>query len=102
MGNAQRAEAAEALGCVGFETITVTTAAKALTLPAAAVQAQCQVQDQPVRWRVDGTDPTDVTGVEANDGDEMAITGRATLSAFRVIRHSESSAGGKLVCHYYG
>lgn len=92
----------ETLHCVGFETLTITTGAQLLTLPASAQAAQCQVQDQAIRWRADGTAPTSTVGAEANDGDELTIQGRATMKSFRVIRHSEASAGGTLVCHYYG
>lgn len=92
----------ETLRCVGFQDLSITTNAQTLTLPDSAQAAQCQVQDQPVRWRADGTAPTASVGAEANDGDEITIQGRSTLKAFQIIRHSEGSAGGKLVCHYYG
>ncbi|MCK9629022.1 MAG: hypothetical protein M0R37_10575 [Bacteroidales bacterium] len=105
MGNTASARAKvvdETLRCVGFQTLAITTDAQSLTLPTSAQAAQCQVQDQPIRWRADGTAPTSTVGAEANDGDEITIQGRATMRSFEVIRHSEGSAGGTLVCHYYG
>lgn len=104
-GNTARARANlvdTTLYCVGFQELAITTDAQALTLPPAAQSAVCQVQGQPVRWRADGTAPTATVGVAADDGDEVDVLGRGTLQNFRVIRHGDGSAGGKLACHYFG
>jgi hypothetical protein len=91
-----------ALVVKGFESITATTGVKTLSPASGTVQAVCQVQDEPIRFRLDGADPTSATGQEAFAGDVITIDGPDDIAAFEFIRHADSSPNGKLVCHYYG
>jgi len=102
MGTGAARVLTRALVVKGFESILATTGVKALTPVSGTVQAVCQVQDEPLRFRMDGTDPTDATGQEAFAGDVITIDGPDDIAVFKFIRHADSSPNGKLVCHYYG
>jgi len=83
------------LSPLGYEQITVDSA-KGLTVPTGATHALIQAQDQDIRWRDDGTDPTDTVGVVLKAGYDIWYTG--DLSAFKAI---QTAATGKLNVVYY-
>lgn len=91
----------QSLSCVGFQQLTVSGAAQALTIPQTAVQAICQVQDGPVRFRIDGVAPTSTVGIELDDADMIEINGSSDLEHFQVILDT-SAVSGQLVCQYFG
>ena len=98
---AARSMVRQELQCVGFEEITVSGAAHALTVPDLAMEALCQVQGEQVRVRVDGTAPTATVGIILDDEDLIAVRGVNDLANFKVIFKS-GSASTKLACQYFG
>ena len=101
MGNAAARALTNALTCTGFESTVAAMSAKELTVPRGAVLAVCQVQGEPLRYRMDGEDPTAATGAEGQPGEKITIDGQKDMANFRFIRHADSEPGGKLACHYY-
>jgi len=70
----------------GYEQIAVSTTAVSLTLPNSKVKvAICVVEDQDVRWRDDGVDPTESVGMLIKVNNCFAICA-SSLGRFRVIR----------------
>ena len=84
----------------GIENLTISTTAVALTVPAAALMAVAKVEDQPIRYRSDGTAPTSTAGVKAAAADTLILCGRAILSNFKSIRQGATDAA--LSVEYYG
>ena len=83
----------------GYEQITVSTTAVGLTLPSNKVRmAVAVVEDQAIRYRDDGTDPTATVGTLLKADNSVAICGSA-LGHFKVIRDGASDA--KLSVNYY-
>jgi hypothetical protein len=74
---------------LGYEKPTPLTSAKALTVPAGATRALLQVEDQKVRWRDDGTDPTNAIGIVIGAGDEFLYEG--DLSAIKFIQETATA-----------
>ena len=70
----------------GHETLTVSTAAVGLTIPSGTTLVILQVNDQPLRWRADGTDPTASAGHTQLAEDVFQLTVPEDISAFRAIR----------------
>jgi hypothetical protein len=71
---------------------------QSLNVPAGAMRAVVQNNGaQAVRWRGDGSDPTDTVGQRIIGGDSIDVTG--SLSALRFIREAE---GVQLDVAYYG
>lgn len=61
-------------------------AAGSLTqVPDDALSAVVQVQDNPVRYTLDGTTPTAAVGHRAAVGDVLTITGHPTLKGFQFV-----------------
>jgi hypothetical protein len=81
---------------LGYQQITSLSASTALTIPAGAKRAIIQAETQDVRWRDDGTAPTDSVGMVISAGDRLAYTG--SLAAIRFI---ETTASAKLNVSYY-
>lgn len=77
---------------VGHETIAVSTTAVGLTVPAALVtHAIIRVNDNNVRWRADGTDPTSADGKTQLAGDEFELTGENEITRFKAIRETSDA-----------
>ena len=82
---------------LGYQQITVLTAAIGLTVPAGATIALLQAEGDDIRWRDDGTVPTAAIGMLIQQGRELAYTGR--LEAIKFI---EVTASGILNVSFYG
>lgn len=81
---------------LGYEQITDLSASTDLTPPAGATVALIVVEAQDVRWRDDGTDPTDTVGMPLAAGQSMVYDG--SLSAIEFI---EVTSGAALNVAYY-
>lgn len=82
-----------------YETITVSDSAVGFTAgtrqPTSALGAQAAlvtVETQPIRIRMDGTDPTATVGHLLQDTDALVITGPNNVIKFRAIRDGGSDA----------
>ncbi len=82
-----------------FEEISVADTAIGFTAPAGAVRAVCGVETQPIRYRVDGTDPTSSVGFLVKADETFEIVGPEAIKKFKAIRDDSS---GKLNVIYYG
>ncbi|WP_158885171.1 hypothetical protein [Rhodanobacter sp. L36] len=82
---------------LGYQQITATGTAFALTPPAGARQARIGAEAQVIRWRDDGTNPTATTGNRITAATEIDYAGN--LAAIRLITEV---AGGILNVSYYG
>lgn len=100
------------LPAVSFETLTVSTVALGITAAKLVVQtvktssadgpafidtqrldeALFTVETNPVRFRIDGTDPTASVGHLLNVGDSITISGFSNLSRLRFIRQGAADA----------
>ena len=78
----------------GFETITVSSTALALTenLAERADVATVTVEAQAVRFRLDGVAPTATVGHVLTAGDTLELNGFWEIDQFRVIRRDASDA----------
>lgn len=83
---------------LGYERITATSAAIGLTVPKGTVLAIITPDDQAVRWRDDGTDPTATIGYPLAAGAEL----RYTANALGKLRFIAQTAGAILHVTYYG
>jgi len=91
-------------GCVGFETLSVTSTAKSLaSIPATATSATIQVEStittDAVRYREDGVNPTNTVGKFKSNGDEIEIISAQSLQTFRVIQGTSGTT--QLNISYY-
>lgn len=89
---------------VSYESITIADAAKGITtstLSLVAANGQCsgRLETAQVRFRVDGTDPTDSEGILLEVGEFITIKQLTNLLAFRAIRTGETSGVLKLHCY---
>ena len=82
---------------LGYQQVTSTAAAFALTVPAGATIAEIAVEAQAVRYRDDGTDPTATIGMPVASGVRFTYVGN--LSAIKFIAQT---AGAILNVSYYG
>lgn len=80
----------------GYQQITDVSAAVGLTAPAGSALAMIQVQDQAVRYRDDGVDPSATVGVVIAAGDTLVYTGNMST-----IKFFEKDAGAELNIAYY-
>lgn len=85
---------------LSYEQVTVSNSAVGLTVPSGAVRAEFVVEDQPLRYRLDGTSPTATVGTLAKADKSFEIYGEAALEAFEAIRDGGTDAN--LSVHYYG
>lgn len=83
--------------CLGYQQITDLSSAVALTVPTGATHADIQAEAQPVRWRMDGTNPTDSVGTRLLADQSIWAVGE--LARLRFI---EESASAVLNVHYFG
>lgn len=79
---------------LGYQQITVLSAAVGLTVPQGAQRARIQAQTQSVRWRDDGTNPTGTVGmllgVTTGPSDYFEYDG--DLGAIKFIEAAASAA----------
>lgn len=80
----------------GYQQITDLSAAVGLTIPAGSDTAILVAEDQNIRWRDDGTDPTDTAGVLLTIQSPFQYTGDLTK-----IKFIETTASAKLNVSYY-
>ena len=59
---------------LGYQQLTVSSVAVALTVPARARYARIRVENNSVRWRGDGVDPTAAVGMPLKPDDESFET----------------------------
>ena len=79
---------------VAYDSLTVSNLAKRLTLTkirGSTTQPRAEgvlitVEGDQIRWRDDGTDPTDTEGHLANPGSTIELDGRNRVEKFRAIR----------------
>lgn len=82
---------------LGYEQISDLSSAVGLTVPSGSRIAIIQSETQDVRWRDDGTDPTDAIGMVMTASDDLLVyTG--DLSAIKFI---ETAASAALNVSYY-
>ena len=94
---AQVASLAATLTPLGYQQITATGSAFALTPPASARQARIGAEAQVIRWRDDGTNPTASTGQRIAAGTEVDYVGN--LATIKLIAET---AGAIVNVSYYG
>lgn len=109
------------LPAVDFESITVSTVSIGITAAKLRVatelnarsagqdasyvdikrldEAMFTVETNPVRFRMDGTDPTAAIGHLLNVGDSLVISGNQNLTKLRFIR--QGAADGTVMATYY-
>lgn len=75
----------------GTEKTTISTTAVALTVPAGATGAVVYIEDQPVRWRDDGTAPTATLGVLAKADSSVEVKVHS-LTTIKFIRQGGTDA----------
>lgn len=85
---------------VGYQQLTVSTAAVGFTIPKGAIRARVNVQDQSIRWRDDGIDPSAIVGMLQKADTYFDVYDTQELKAFKAIRVDGSDA--KLNISYYG
>jgi hypothetical protein len=73
----------------GYQQLTSLSSASGLNLATNAYRALIQAQDQNVRWRDDGTDPSATVGMVLAAGETMFYTG--DLSAIKFIEVATSA-----------
>lgn len=76
----------------GYQQLTVSTTAVALTLPPGAVRALITVESQPIRFRDDKIDPTASIGMPILAGTTFTLSSRLSSVQFRAIRSGASDA----------
>jgi len=81
----------------GYQQITDLSSAVGLTVPDGASYAVIQAEDENVRYRDDGTSPTDAVGMLLEATDSIRYV--SDLSAVEFI---EVTSGAKLNVSYYG
>lgn len=84
---------------VGYEQKTVSTTAVTLTKPAGASRAIVMVEDQPIRYREDGTAPTSSVGVLCPAGTRFELESSSAISNFKAIR--SGGTDGVISVNYY-
>ena len=83
----------------GYQQLDVSTTAVGLTLPAGAQRAVITVEAQSIRWRDDGTAPTDAIGTLVAANATIELNSLLSLRQFKAIR---VSVDAKLSITYYG
>lgn len=82
--------------CLGYQQITSLSAAASLTIPTGATMALITPETEGVRWRDDGTDPTDSVGMPIAAGAYFNYDGDLNR-----IRFIQQTATAKLNVSYY-
>ena len=85
---------------VGYEQLTVADSAVGLALiPLNANRATIVVEDATIRWRIDGTNPTNTVGTKSFVNSTIVLESRAQINKFKAIRTVSTSS--KLSVNYY-
>jgi hypothetical protein len=84
---------------IGYEQLTISSTALNLNVPKNALRAVIGVESQSIRWRDDGTDPTDAIGMLQKADIFFEIYGPEAMAAFKAIRATGSD--GTLNVSYY-
>ena len=82
---------------LGYQQLNTLSSAIGFTVPEGARLAICIAEDQAVRWRDDGTDPSATVGMKIIDGGQLSYSGN--LSKIKFI---EIVAGAELNVTYFG
>lgn len=87
------------------EAVTVSTAAVAITASVTSGGATKRghrvlvtVEDQPVRFRYDGSDPTSTTGHKAAANDQLEFISYDDINRLRFIRDTTATGDATLRC----
>lgn len=82
-----------------FEQLTVSNSSKALTSGTyidadnnSAIFATVTLDDYPIRYRLDGSDPTASVGHILNPGLHVILVGKNNIKNFRAIRQGQNDA----------
>jgi hypothetical protein len=84
---------------LGYEQLAVSDTAVALTVPPGTMRAKVCVEDQPIRWRDDGEDPTDAIGMLQKADTYFDLWGGESIKAFKAIK---TGMDANLSINYYG
>ena len=85
------------LRCTGYQQITDLSSVVSLTLPTGQANfLRLEVEGEDVRWRADGTDPTNSIGGVLKAGGQYEYQGNLSL-----VRMIESVAGAEVNVTYY-
>ena len=82
--------------CMGYQQITSVSSATGLTPPNGALKAMIVAENNSVRWRDDGVDPTATTGMPLANGAFFGYDGD-----LRRIKFIDQVSGAKLNISYY-
>ncbi len=82
-----------------FEEIAVAASAVGFDAPAGTVRAVCGVETNPIRYRVDGEDPSSSEGFLVKADETFEIVGPEAIGNFKAI---QDGAAGQLNVIYYG
>jgi hypothetical protein len=85
----------------GYQQLTVSTVAIGLTVPKNANCALILVETDSIRWRDDGTDPTDSVGMLWFSANIININSAKQLAQFKAIRTANNAADAILNIAYY-
>jgi hypothetical protein len=89
----------QALRPLGFQTLTVSTAALSLSVPTGVTAAYLTCETNDIRYRVDGNDPTATVGHVLVKGELLIMRGRQILQQIRMIRLGAGDS--VLSCTYF-
>lgn len=85
----------------GYQQITSLSSATALTVPVGTRLCFIQAEDQNIRWRDDGVNPTASVGMVITTDSILLYTGAGETNPFAAIRFIEETASAKLNVSYY-
>ena len=93
-------------GCIGFETLTITTTSKQLaSVPATASLAIFQVEStvttDRIRYREDGVAPTSTVGKFKTHGDEVEVISAQSIAQLKLIKDSAATGTTQINVTYY-
>lgn len=82
-----------------YESLTISDTAVPLTSTVYAATGQAHarhatiaVEDEPLRFRIDGTAPTSSEGIPVDDGDVIELNSLSEIKNFQAIRQGSSDA----------
>ena len=85
---------------VGYEQLTVGVSAVGLaSIPLNANRAIIVVEDATIRWRIDGTNPTNTVGTKSFINSTIILESRTQITNFKAIRTGSTSS--KLSVMYF-
>lgn len=85
----------------GYQQLTVSTSAVALTVPKNANSCTIIVEDYSIRWRDDSVDPTNAVGMPVWPGNVIQLQTAKQLAQFRAIRDVDAEGDAILNISYY-